>query len=52
MILNSLDERKTDIYVKKGVFKRLFIRKDGEIIDDIILRSINTLIGSSKNDDW
>lgn len=36
---------------KKGEFKKLFIRKDGELINKIIQNSIRTLI-EEKNDDW
>lgn len=41
-----------DIYVKKknGAFKNGFIKKDGKLINDIIVREINALLPS--NDDW
>ena len=41
-----------DIYVKKknGSFRNGFIKKDGKLINDIIVREINALLPS--NDDW
>ena len=37
-------------YLKKGEFKRLFIKKDGALIEEIILREIKALLPG--NDDW
>ena len=38
------------VYLKKGEFKRLFIKKDGALIEEIILREIKALLPG--NDDW
>jgi len=37
-------------YLKKGEFKRLFIKKDGALVEEIILREIKALLPG--NDDW
>jgi hypothetical protein len=41
-----------DIYIKNknGAFRNSFIKKDGKLINDIIVREINALLPS--NDDW
>lgn len=41
-----------DVYLKKkdGTFRKGFIKKDAKLIDDIIVREINSLVPS--NDDW
>ena len=37
---------------KKGVFKKLFIRKDNKLINDIIEKSIDKLLPNEEQDDW
>tara|TARA_B100001057_G_scaffold192571_1_gene193488 strand:- start:498 stop:962 length:465 start_codon:yes stop_codon:yes gene_type:complete len=42
-----------DFYVnRKGIFKKLFIKKDAEIIHNIILGEITRLLGDDDDDDW
>ena len=43
-----------DMYIKKknGTFKKLFIKKDGKLINDIIVREINALLPSNDDDNW
>ena len=38
-----------EIYARKGAFSKKFVKKDGKILNDIILKEINSLI---SNDDW
>ena len=38
-----------DVKNKKGVFKTLFLKKDGKILNDIILKEIKSL---TQVDDW
>jgi len=44
----------TSVYYnrKKGVFKKLFIRKDNKLINDIIEKSIDKLLPNEEQDDW
>ena len=42
-----------EIYLnRKGEFKRLFLRKDGELIGEIIEREIQSLIDEANDNDW
>ena len=44
----------TSVYYnrKKGVFKKLFIKKDNKLINDIIEKSIDKLLPNEEQDDW
>jgi len=41
-----------DIYLKKGKFKKLFLRKDGKLLNDIIVRAIKTLLDENNDNKW
>jgi len=44
-----------EMYVKrkKGVFKKLFLKKDGNLLNQIIIKEINSLINENSTDeDW
>ena len=42
-----------EVYIKrkKGVFKKLFLKKDGNLLNQIIVKEISSLINENSNDD-
>ena len=57
--LGSLEQNVKPMYAtsvyynrKKGVFKKLFIKKDNKLINDIIEKSIDKLLPNEEQDDW
>ena len=51
---NVKPEYATSVYYnrRKGVFKKLFLRKDGKLINDIIEKSIKKLSQNEEDEDW